>query len=195
MSRFYIAACLAALMGTAPASAHINLTSPTPLMDGHAFEETALKAAPFGAPGVEIMDAKATTYEAGAVIDLVLDIYKIHPGELVVSYTRDAEGEDVFPVYDLPSIKTPIPHVNTLLQVAAPCNADVGCATAAPGVMDYHLQVKLPDTTGDIILVVRQVMRDKMHVADDGSVDLSEAYYHQAAKLHLVEPGTPIQAD
>lgn len=185
----------AALLFAAPAHAHINLISPAPLMDGHAFEETALKAAPFGAPGVEIADATATTFEAGQEIELVLDIYKIHPGELVVSYTKDPEGEDVFPVYDLPSVKTPIPHVNTLLQVAAPCNPDVGCATAAPGVEKFHVKVKLPDTTGDIILVVRQVMRDKMHVADDGSVDLSEAYYHQASKLKLVATHDRVQAD
>jgi hypothetical protein len=185
----------AAFLFAAPANAHINLVSPAPLMDGHAFEETALKAAPFGAPGVEIADAAATTFEAGQEIDLVLDIYKIHPGEIVVSYTRDVEGEDVFPVYNLPSVKTAIPHVNALLQVASPCSAEVGCATAAPGVMSHHLKVKLPDTTGDIILVVRQVMRDKVYVADDGRVDLSEAYYHQASKLHLVAARERRQAD
>ena len=46
--------------------------------------------------------------------------------------------------------------------------------------------VPLPDVEGEIILVVRQVMRDKMDETDDGGILLTRVYYHQAAKLDLV---------
>ena len=173
------------LMGADAAFAHINLVTPLPLMSGHAYDDTALKAAPFGAPGIEAGTAPSTIVKSGSKIDIVLDIYKVHPGEIVVSYTRDMNGEDVEPVYEIASTKTPIPHKNVLFQGASPCSPTVGCATAAADAGQFRASVLLPDLEGDIILVVRQVMRDKTEVLDDGMIDLSQVYYHQAAKLTL----------
>ncbi|MCJ9427918.1 hypothetical protein [Kordiimonas marina] len=186
MKKRFLAVLPGLMLISLPAMAHIDLITPKPLMSGHGLHDTALKAAPFGAPGVDAASAKPTVVKAGSTIDLRLKVYKVHPGEIVVSYTRDMEGEDVFPVYDIASLKTPIPHKNVLLQASAPCSPTVGCTSAASDAPEFHAQVKLPDIEGDIILVVRQVMRDKVHVAADGSADLSEAYYHQAAKLRLV---------
>jgi len=183
--------CLVAAAGLATstgAQAHINLVSPPPLMSGHGLDDTALKAAPFGAPDVDVAAAKATNFKAGSMIDIDLEVYKIHPGEIVIFYTRDFEGEDVEPTYELASIKTPIPYKNLLLQAAAPCSPKVGCVTGTKSDQHFKASVKLPDIEGDIILVIRQVMRDKMIVDEDnGEVDLSEVYYHQAAKLHLTK--------
>ncbi|MFC4349257.1 hypothetical protein ACFO5Q_15500 [Kordiimonas lipolytica] len=183
---YFLAAAMAAPLAAPAASAHIDLISPTPLQDGHAYDGNALKAAPFGAPDVDGMTAPSHTVEAGSVIDVEVNVYKLHPGEIVISYTRDLTGEDAYPVYEIASIKTPIPHTNVLLQAAAPCSNSVGCTTGAPADEPFRAKVKLPDIEGDIMLIARQVMRDKMIVNDDGSVDLSEVYYHQAAKLHLV---------
>ena len=47
-------------------------------------------------------------------------------------------------------------------------------------------KVPLPDIEGTILLVVRQVMTDKLDPMPDGTVSLKRIYYHQAAKLKLV---------
>ena len=169
------------------AQAHISLVSPPPLMDGHGMENKSLKFAPFGAPGVDVAAAPATVVKSGSEIDLDVSVYIIHPGSIVVLYTRDFEGKDVEPVLKLPSLRTPIPHTNLLHQAASPCEPVTGCT---PKLSDMHFKarVKLPDIEGDILLVVRQVMWDKVRVdADSGEVDLSRVYYHQAAKLKLVK--------
>jgi hypothetical protein len=177
--------CLAVFAAQA-AQAHIDLLSPKPLMSGHAMDEVALKAPPFGAPLVDAEAAPAQIAASGSEIDILLDVYKVHPGEIVVSYTQDLTGESAYPVYEIDNIRTPIPHTNVLLQAAAPCSPVDGCATAAAGAAQFKATVTLPDIEGDMILIVRQVMRDKMVIAEDDSVDLSQTYYHQAAKLHLV---------
>jgi|GEM_PF-1136502 len=181
-----LVAAMTSLLASSAASAHIDLISPAPLQDGHAYDGNALKAPPFGAPDVDGLTAPAKTVAAGSVIEVEVNVYKLHPGEIVISYTRDLTGEDAYPPYEIASIKTPIPHTNVLLQAAAPCSNSVGCTTGAPADEPFRAKVTLPDIEGDIMLIARQVMRDKMIVNDDGSVDLSEVYYHQAAKLHLV---------
>lgn len=191
-SRSFRIAALAATLITIPAYAHIDLLSPKPLQDGHAYDGTALKAAPFGAPDIDGETAPAQMAYAGSDLEVEVNIYKLHPGEIVISYTQDLTGDDAYPVYEIASIKTPIPHENILLQAAAPCSNAVGCTTGAPADEAFRATVKLPNIEGDIMLIVRQVMRDKMIVREDGSVDLSVAYYHQASKLHLVR--TPSKA-
>lgn len=161
----------------APVSAHINLLSPKPLMDGKAMDYRALKQAPFGAPGVDVAAAPATTARAGGTIDIEVEVYVFHPGEIVVSWTRDLSGADVAPVYAIPGADAPIPHVNLLYSGPVP---------ARDAEQVFRASVPLPDVEGEIILVVRQVMRDKMDAADDGGISLTRVYYHQAAKLDLV---------
>ena len=187
ISRFSF--CLMILLSglAAPAQAHISLVSPPPLMDGHGMENKSLKFPPFGAPGVDVAAAAATVVKSGSEIDIDVSVYIIHPGSIVVLYTQDPEGKDVAPVFKLPSLRTPIPHTNLLYQAASPCEPVTGCT---PAFSDQHFKarVKLPDIEGDIILVVRQVMWDKVKVdPDSGEVDLSRVYYHQAAKLRLVK--------
>lgn len=162
----------------APVSAHINLLSPRPLMDGKAMDHRALKQAPFGAPGVDVAAAPATKATAGGSIDIEVEIYVFHRGEIVVSWTRDFTGADVAPVYRIPGPDALIPHVNILYSGPVP-DRDAEQV--------FRASVPLPDVEGDIILVVRQVMRDKMDPADGGGISLSRVYYHQAAKLELVK--------
>ena len=161
----------------APASAHIDLLEPKPLMDGKAMNYRALKQAPFGAPGVDVAAAPATTARAGGTIDIEVEVYVFHPGEIVVSWTRDFSGADVDPVYAIPGPDAPIPHVNFLYSGPVP-DRDAEQV--------FRASVPLPDVEGEIILVVRQVMRDKMDPTDDGGISLARVYYHQAAKLELV---------
>ncbi len=162
---------------SAPVSAHIDLLSPKPLMDGKAMNYRALKQAPFGAPDVDVAAAPATTAPAGGTIDIEVEVYVFHPGEIVVSWTRDLSGADVAPVYAIPGPDAPIPHVNLLYSGPVP---------PRDAEQVFRASVPLPDVEGEIILVVRQVMRDKMDPADDGGISLARVYYHQAAKLDLV---------
>ncbi len=161
-----------------PAAAHINMITPTPLLDGHAKNNRALKAAPFGAPGFDVEKAPATVVKSGSTIDLELEIYVYHPGRIVVSYTRDFTGADVPPVMSIESMETEIPHKNVIFKGDVPPRA---------AGKEYKAKITLPEITGTIILVVRQIMTDKMDVQADGSVSLKRIYYHQAAKLELVE--------
>jgi hypothetical protein len=161
----------------APASAHINLLSPKPLMGGKAKFFRALKKPPFGAPGVDIAAAPATSAQAGGTIDIEVQVYIFHPGEIVVSWTRDYTGADVAPVYRIPARDAPIPHANLLYSGPVP---------ARDAEQVFRASVPLPDVEGSIILVVRQVMHDKMDATDDGDISLRRVYYHQAAKLELV---------
>lgn len=161
----------------APVSAHINLLSPEPLMGGKAKFFRALKKPPFGAPGVDVAAAPATTARAGGAIDIEVEVYVFHPGEIVVSWTRDFSGADVAPVYAIPGPDAPIPHANILYSGPVPARGSEQV---------FRASVPLPDVEGEIILVVRQVMHDKMDETNDGGISLKRVYYHQAAKLNLV---------
>lgn len=167
-----------ALAFAAPVSAHINLLSPRPLMDGKAMNYKALKQAPFGAPGVDAAAAPSTRAQAGGVIDIEVEVYVFHPGEIVVSWTRDFSGADVAPVFGISGPDVPIPHANLLYSGPVP---------ARDAEQVWRASVTLPDVEGAIILVVRQVMRDKMDPAEGGGISLTRVYYHQAARLELVQ--------
>ncbi len=173
-----LATGLTGLVFSLPASAHIDLLTPTPLLDGKAMNFKALKNQPFGAPGVDVAAAPATDVQAGSVIEIEVEVYVFHPGEIVVLYTRDLSGQDVAPALELAAEGDDIPHYNLLYKGRTP----------GPGEGNrFRASVQLPDIEGEIILVVRQVMHDKIDVLDDGRVSLKRVYYHQAAKLNLVK--------
>jgi len=181
----YVAAFFLAVTGPL-AQAHINLIEPKPLMDGHGLDNTALKVAPFGAPGVDVEAAAAKTVKAGSEVDLVIEGYITHPGYIVVSYTTDIYGQDLMPIRSIPNYDTLIPHKNLLLKVASPC-PEGNCKARKVDNNILKTTVKLPDVEGIIILVVRQVMTDKYDNQSDGSISLKRVYYHQAAKLNLIK--------
>ncbi len=161
-----------------PASGHIDLKSPTPLLDGKAQAFRALKQPPFGAPGVDVLAAPVTVFHKGSMIEIEVEVYVYHPGEIVVLYTLDSEGKDVAPAMSIPTADTPIPHHNLIFRMKTP-DKDEGST--------FRAQFQLPDIEGTIYLVVRQVMTDKLDPMEDGSVSLKRIYYHQAAKLELVK--------
>ncbi len=179
-----IIAFLALLALPASAIAHIDLLSPPPLLGG-VEGGNALKAAPFGAPEVDVALAEATVVKSGSVIELEISVFIYHPGDIVVLYTTDLSGADVEPVYEVASIDAVIPHNNLLAKVTTPCPL-VNCRPSREAASVFKLSVQLPEITGDVILVVRQVMTDKLDIEDDGTVGLGRVYYHQAAKLHLI---------
>ncbi len=167
-----------------PASAHIDLISPKPLVGGRVDRGRALKVHPFGAPGVDPAEEPSTEVESGSVLQLDLNHYVYHPGDIVVLWTTDPEGKDVMPAMTIPSMDTPVPHNNWLAGMTAPCSEETGCKVARTDI-PFSMWVKLPEVKGDIYLVVRQVMHDKFDQMDNGSVGLSRIYYHQTAKLTL----------
>ena len=160
-----------------PATGHIDLLSPTPLLDGKAMQYRALKDAPFGAPGVDALAAPATVFHAGSMIEIEVEVYVYHPGEIVVLYTLDPEGKDLAPAMSIPTADTPIPHHNLIFRMGTPDKEEGPI---------FRAQIQLPDIEGTIYLVVRQVMTDKLDAMEDGSVSLRRIYYHQATKLELV---------
>lgn len=178
---------------SAPASAHIDLLSPKPLLDGRAMNYRALKQAPFGAPGVDVAAAPATRAQSGGSIDLEVEVYIFHPGEIVVSWTRDFTGADVAPVMALdspPGPDNPIPYANWLATEPVPDNTGMKANLSGSDDqqrMILNFSAPLPDVEGEILLVVRQIMTDKIDATDDGGVSLARVYYHQAAKLNLVK--------
>ena len=186
MKKSILMAILLCVLG-APASAHIDLLSPKPLLDGRAMNYRALKQAPFGAPDIDVAAAPATSAASGGTIDLEVEVYVFHPGEVVVLWTRDFSGADVAPVYQLESADMPIPHVNMLASVPVPESFKKPPNLKGTGERQIiNFSAPLPDVEGDIILVVRQIMHDKIDATDDGGVSLARVYYHQAAKLNLV---------
>ena len=168
---------MAGMLISVPASAHIDLLTPAPLLDGKAMDYKALKSPPFGAPGVDVRAAPAATVKAGSVIEVRAEVYVYHPGEIVVLYTTDLAGGDIEPAWSIPDQGAEIPHYNLLYKGPVPDPEDTNI---------FEARVQLPDTPGVIILVVRQVMHDKFDVMEDGSVSLRRVYYHQGAKLKLV---------
>jgi hypothetical protein len=171
-------ALLAVFFGqAAPATAHIDLISPKPLMDGRAMNRRALKIAPFGAPRLDVVAAPATTVKAGALLDVEIEVYVYHPGEIVFLYTEDLSGADMEPAYSIAGPERPIPHRNLIHRIDVPPRGQHKM---------IRTKVPLPDIEGTILLVVRQVMTDKLDPLPDGSVSLKRIYYHQAAKLKLV---------
>ena len=162
---------------SAPVSAHIDLISPEPLMGGRAMIYRALKIAPFGAPRVDVIAAPATTVKAGSLLEVEIEIYVYHPGEIVFLYTEDLTGADMEPAYLLAGPERPIPHRNLIHRLDVPPRGQHERVST---------KVRLPDIEGTILLVVRQVMTDKLDPMPDGTVSLKRIYYHQAAKLELV---------
>lgn len=160
-----------------PALAHIDLLSPEPLMDGRAMNMRALKVAPFGAPGLDVIGAPATTVKAGALLEVEIVVYVYHPGEIVFLYTEDLSGADMEPAYQIAGPERSIPHHNLIHRVDVPPRGRHKM---------IRTKVPLPDIEGTILLVVRQVMTDKLDHMPDGTVSLKRIYYHQAAKLKLV---------
>ena len=160
-----------------PGLAHIDLISPEPLMGGRAKFWRALKVAPFGAPGLDVIAAPATTVKAGALLEVEIEIYVYHPGEIVFLYTEDMSGADMEPAYKLAGPERPIRHHNLIHRVDVPPRGQHRM---------IRTKVPLPDIEGTILLVVRQIMTDKLDHMPDGSVSLKRIYYHQAAKLELV---------
>jgi len=160
-----------------PALAHIDLLSPEPLMSGRAMSMRALKVAPFGAPGLDVIAAPATTVKAGALLEVEIEVYVYHPGEIVFLYTEDLTGADMGPAYSISGPERPIPHHNLLHRVDVPPRGRHQM---------IRTKVRLPNIEGTILLVVRQVMTDKLDPMPDGTVSLKRIYYHQAAKLKLV---------
>ncbi len=184
----FTSALIALLLIAAPmqASAHIALLSPKPLMDGTTDRGRVLKVPPFGAPGVDVEAAAAIPMASGATIDVELDVYVYHPGDIVALWTRDPEAKDLPLVLSIPSKDTPITHGNMLTSVTTPCHPVDGCKIQRKSI-PFTFQVTLPDVEGEIYLVIRQVMHDKFDMQDDGSVDLRRIYYHQASKLVLTK--------
>ena len=174
-----LACALAILLAgpTLPALAHIDLLSPEPLMGGRAKLWRALKVAPFGAPGLDVIGAPATTVKAGTLLEVEVEVYVYHPGEIVFLYTEDLSGADMEPAYMIAGPERPIPHHNLLHRVDVPPRGRHKW---------IRTKVPLPDIEGTILLVVRQVMTDKLDPMPDGRVSLKRIYYHQAAKLKLV---------
>lgn len=171
-------AAMAGMLISVPASAHIDLLTPVPLLDGKAMDYKALKSPPFGAPGVDVRAAPAATVKAGSMIEVRAEVYVYHPGEIVVLYTTEMEGGDIEPAWSIPDQGAEIPHYNLLYKGPVPDPEDSNI---------FEALVQLPDIEGEIILVVRQVMHDKFDVMKDGSVSLKRVYYHQGAKLKLVK--------
>lgn len=175
---------LVAVLLSNPTFAHIDLLSPEPLLGGKV-GGSALKAPPFGAPEVDARAVIATQVKSGSVIELEVSVFIYHPGDIVVLYTTDITGADVEPEYEIASMGTPVPHNNLLTQVKVPCPLEE-CRPGRDAASVFKIPVQLPDITGDVILVVRQIMHDKFDEMPDGTVSLARIYYHQAAKLHLV---------
>lgn len=176
--------CLWLFATSAVAEAHIALLSPTALMDGTTDRGRVLKVPPFGAPGIDLEAAPAIDMKSGATIDVVLDVYIYHPGDIVALWTRDPEAKDLPLVLSIASIDTPITHNNMLTSVTTPCHPIDGCKIQRKSI-PFSFPVTLPDVEGEIFLVIRQVMHDKFDVREDGSVDLRRIYYHAASKLNL----------
>lgn len=176
--RSWLLVLLGAFFISIPALAHIDLLTPPPLLDSREDDRNALKSPPFGAPGVDVAAAPATTLKAGSVLDIEVEFYVYHPGDIVVLYTTDLEGKDLEPAWEIPRMGAEIPHTNLLYKGKAPGRDERNI---------YRARITLPDIEGEIILVVRQVMHDKFDVNDDGTVSLARVYYHQATKLNLVK--------
>lgn len=173
---------LGAIIGTLflsfPALAHIELLTPAPLLNSRDVDRSALKSPPFGAPGVDLAAAPSTTLKAGSVLDIEVEVYVYHPGDIVVLFTTDPKGADIEPAWEIPKIGAEIPHGNLLHIGKTPDRNESNI---------FRASVLLPDIEGEIFLVVRQVMHDKFDVNADGTVSLRRVYYHQATKLNLVK--------
>jgi hypothetical protein len=161
-----------------PAFSHIELLTPPPLLNSREVDRSALKSPPFGAPGVDLAAAPATTLKAGSVLEIEVEVYVYHPGDIVVLYTTDPKGADIEPAWEIPTTGAEIPHGNLL---------HVGKTPDRNKSNIFRASVTLPDFEGEIFLVVRQVMHDKFDINDDGTVSLKRVYYHQATKLNLVK--------
>ena len=167
---------------------HINLLSPKPVLNGHHDKGNSQKIAPFGAPNMDAKSAAVTTAISGSKLELEIEEYIYHAGEIVVLWTRDPEGRDIAPVMHLPSTSSEIPHANLIHRMQSPCTRDeTGCRRGRGGAITFKTTVTLPNLEGDIYLVVRQVMTDRIEEQEDGSVRLDLVYYHQATKLNLVK--------
>jgi len=180
---------LLSLAGFAPAYfsvPHISLISPKPLLDGYAKNGRAQKVAPFGAPDINALSADSTPATSGGQVELDIDMYVYHAGEIVVLYTTDPTGADIAPAMTLASAQDPIPHKNLMYRQETPCVLEGDkCLRGRKGAMTFKMTVPLPDIEGDIYLVVRQIMTDQIQKMEDGSARLDRVYYHQTAKLSL----------
>jgi hypothetical protein len=184
--------CLASLLLTATptltASAHIDMLSPKPLLHGKALKGRALKQAPFGAPSIDVAAAPAIEAKAGSTIEVSLDVYIFHPGTMTAQYTTDMTGGDLMPAMKVLSAGNAHPFPNLLTTKPIPCNRVKGKRGCQKLTEPFKMEVTLPDVEGDVILVVRQIMDDKLHFDPvTGDVNLSRVYYHQAAKFHLTK--------
>ena len=166
--------------------AHVELLFPPPMLAGK-IGGNALKVAPFGAPNIDVSEAPLTTLLAGSTLTIEFETFIYHPGETVVLYTTDPEGKDVMPAMELESMDAEIPHNNLLYRQETPCRLVNGvCGRGSAGATTSSAEITLPNITGEVYLVVRQVMHDKFDRMAGGRISLKRIYYHQASRLNLV---------
>jgi len=176
--RFWYLVLFGAFLGSSSAFAHIDLLNPPPLFSSKHGDTLDLKSPPFGAPNVDPELAPATTVKSGSILNIEVEVYVYHPGDIVVLFTTDPEGANIEPAWEIPKMGARIPHTNLLHKGKTPDRDESNI---------YRASVQLPNVEGVIYLVVRQVMHDKFDANPDGTVSLARVYYHQATKLNLVK--------
>jgi hypothetical protein len=172
------------------ASAHIDLVSPPPRLQGEA-GGGQLKTKPCGQTNDMRTTDKVTTYAPGQKVDVKIKEYINHPGYFAVAFDPDGDDSFPFPRANMDKVvaatddpKALFPLSDSVLGIRT--DKDQDCYTeAADNSHECTISITIPNMTcQNCTLQVTQFMYDKLGDNNDNE------YYYQCADIKI--EGTPV---
>jgi hypothetical protein len=177
---------LLTLLIAAPASAHLDLLSPTARLKGED-GNTQLKTKPCGQTTNKRTTDKVTTFSPGQKVDVKIKEYINHPGYFAVAFDPDGDDSFVFPRENADKVVAASDDPKTLFPVdgmkvlGLRTDKDKECYTeAADNSHECTIAITIPNMTcQNCTLQVTQFMYDKLGDNADNE------YYYQCADIKI----------
>jgi hypothetical protein len=177
-----LASAVPLLLAAGTASAHLNLVSPPPRLEGQA-GGNQLKTKPCGQM-TNMRTDKVTTFTPGQKVDIKIKEYVDHPGYFAVAFDPDGDDNFPFPRANMDDVdaatddpKALFPISNTVLGIRTDKEKECYTENAQH---ECTISVTIPNMTcQNCTLQVTQFMTDKLGDGNDNE------YYYQCADIKI----------
>ncbi len=179
-----LASGLPLLLGAGTASAHLNLVSPTPRLQGEA-GGTQLKTKPCGQTTNARTADKVTTFTPGQKVDIKIKEYINHPGYFAVAFDPDGDNDFPFPRANMDKINATTDDPKAMFPLSATVlglrtDKEKDCYTENNATHECTISITIPNMTcSNCTLQVTQFMYDKLGDNQDNE------YYYQCADIKI----------
>lgn len=187
-----LASGLPLLLGATAASAHLNLVTPPPRLQGEA-GGNQLKTKPCGQTVNARTADKVTTFTPGQKVDIKIEEYINHPGYFAVAFDPDGDDNFPFPIANMDKVnkdtddpKAAFPLSATVLGLRTDkekdqsANSGDGDCYSENAQHECTISITLPNMNcTNCTLQVIQFMYDKLGNGKD------DEYYYQCADIKI----------